>query len=71
MAEDHHHADPPPTALLAQAIPEGFLRHVGVPDDEVLREGHVGVEDRESQQQRPDVIEVRREQHVLERTSAA
>src|SRR5690349_18928471 len=46
MAEDNHETHQPPKTRFTQDIMKGFLRHVGVPDDEVLREVDVRVEHR-------------------------
>ncbi len=58
VAEDDYHADVRPTPFFADHVPKGFFRHVGVPDDEVLREMDVGVENREGQQQRTDKVKL-------------
>ena len=39
-------------------VPDGLLRDVGVPDQEVLREADVGPEDREREHQLAQIVEV-------------
>src|SRR5439155_8991340 len=56
MAEDNDQADVPPRALFTHDVPKRFLRHVAVPDDEVLGESDVGIEHRESEQARAEKI---------------
>src|SRR5262249_6201371 len=70
MAEDNHQPDIPPGAVLAHNVPERFLRHVAVPDDEILGEGHVGVKDREGEKQGTDEIILMLVQDVTEHTLA-
>ena len=66
MAEDGQLADPFPSPILTQDIPEGLLRHGGVPDEEVLAEVDVGVEDGEGEEQLATVVEGDFARHVLE-----
>ena len=54
----------PPRAVFADEIPEGFLRHVGVPDDEILRELGVGGKHGEGKEQHADEIKIILLQHA-------
>ena len=56
--EDQDQAQAPPRAVLADEVPEGLLRHVGVPHHEVLGELVVGGKDGEGEKQNPDEIEI-------------
>ena len=58
MAENDDLADPKPSVPLAgtrtnlaQDVPERFFGDIGVPDDEILSKGDVGVKYREREQQ--------------------
>ena len=54
----------PPGTVFADEIPEGFLGHVGVPDDEVLRELDVGGKQREGEEQHAEEIKLIVLQHA-------
>src|SRR5690349_1377379 len=56
MPEDDDQAYVPPTALLAHNVPESFLRHVRIPDNEILRESYVRVEYGKCEHQGADEI---------------
>ena len=63
MADNQQHAQPPPVPVFADEIPECFFRHVGIPNDEILREFGVGGQQCESQQQDAEEIKIARLQH--------
>ena len=58
VAKHEEHAAPPPIALFAQRIPEGFLGQIGIPDDQILREVDVGIKHGEGQHQHADVMKL-------------
>ena len=53
MPEDDDHSNGPPRTAFANFIPKRLLRHVGIPDDEILRKMDISVEHSESQKERP------------------
>ena len=55
---DEHLADRRPRARLPLHVVDRLLGNVGVPDQEVLREGDVGPEHGEAEEQLADVVEV-------------
>ena len=70
MAENNDQADIEPSPFFADDIPESFLRHIPVPNDEVLREMDVGIKDREGEHQGAEKIVLMFVQHVGEHTLA-
>ncbi len=57
MQEDQPPTDSSPFVCHADGIPRSFFGHVARPDDDELREGDVGPEHRQGEQQRPHVME--------------
>ena len=66
MAEDQKQAYPPPRAVLTNEVPEGFGGHICIPDDEVLRELDVSLEDGERKEQQAQEIKLVVVQHAVE-----
>src|SRR5678816_4906631 len=56
MSKDDDQTDVPPAPLFTDDVPEGFFRHIAVPDNEILSKGDVGVKDGEGEQERADKV---------------
>src|SRR2546423_5709865 len=67
MAENNQHSEIPPRSCFALGVPKRFLRHVRIPDDEVLRKMDVSVENRESKPKHADVEELPLACHLRQR----
>src|SRR5262245_10998409 len=70
VPENDDHADTKPTPFFAEDIPKCFLGNIGIPNDEILPERHVSVEDRESEEYRPEKIVLMLMKHVRENALA-
>ena len=64
MPEDNDQSHGPPRASFAHHVPERLLRHIPVPDNEVLRESHIRIKHGESKQHRTDEIILVFVQHI-------
>src|SRR4051812_42530491 len=70
VSKNDYDSHPKPGAPLTHNIPEGFLRHVRIPNDEVLSKMNVSVKNGESKNKRTKKVILMVVEHVRQDTLA-